>query len=192
MKDNVIALLLVLLTSVSVSATAAPYTPYTPYGGGYRNMPSQAETGTPAAILKEGVNKLTAFIRSGGAQNREQAMAYLEKDIAPYFDFAYMTRWSAGPAWRQMSPAQRAEMQQTIATSFLTTLAQSGAELVFQGAEPGDETCALLQLAILRHELLVVADRVLEPTTLVGEVAPGDLDQRPHVRHEVGAIRSDR
>ena len=53
MKDNVIALLLVLLTSVSVSATAAPYpytpyTPYTPYSGGYRSMPSQAETGTPA------------------------------------------------------------------------------------------------------------------------------------------------
>ena len=127
MKDKVIALLLVLLTSVSVSTTAAPYTPYTPYtpySGEYRGMPSRAETGTPAAILKEGVTKLTTFIRAGGAKNREQAMAYLEKDIAPYFDFAYMTRWSAGPAWREMSPAQRAEMQQTIATSFLTTLAQ--------------------------------------------------------------------
>ena len=72
MKDNVIALLLVLLTSVSISATAAPYTPYTPYSGGYRGMPSQAETGTPAAILKEGVTKLTAFIRAGGAQNRDE------------------------------------------------------------------------------------------------------------------------
>jgi phospholipid transport system substrate-binding protein len=124
MKDKAIALLLILLTSVSLAAAAAPYTPYTPYGGEYRGMPPQDEAGAPAALLKEGVNKLTSFIRSGGAQNRTQAMAYLEKDIAPYFDFAYMTRWAAGPAWREMNPAQRAEMQQTIATSFLTTLAQ--------------------------------------------------------------------
>ena len=124
MKDKATALLLILLTTVSVSATAAPYTPYTPYGGAYRGMPPQTETGTPAAILKEGVTKLTSFIRTGDAKNPAQAMAYLEKDIAPYFDFAYMTRWAAGPAWREMNPAQRAEMQQTITTSFLTTLAQ--------------------------------------------------------------------
>lgn len=121
MKDKAIALLLILLTSVSVTATAAPYTPYS---GEYRGRPTQAETGAPAALLKEGVTKLTAFIRTGGAQNRAQAIAYLEKDIAPYFDFAYMTRWAAGPAWREMNPAQRAEMQQKLTTSFLTTLAQ--------------------------------------------------------------------
>jgi phospholipid transport system substrate-binding protein len=125
MKDNVIAIFLVLLTSVSVSAPAAPYASYTPYAGAYRgHQPPQAETGTPAAILKDGVTKLTSFIRGGGAQNRAQAMAYLEEEIAPYFDFAYMTRWAAGPAWREMNAAQRAEMQEKLATSFLTTLAQ--------------------------------------------------------------------
>jgi phospholipid transport system substrate-binding protein len=131
MNDKVIALLLILLTSVSASAFAAPYSyysPYTPYGGPYggeyRHPEPQAEAGTPAAILKEGVTKLTAFIRGGGAQNRAQAMAYLEQEIAPYFDFAYMTRWAAGPAWREMNNAQRQEMQETITTSFLTTLAQ--------------------------------------------------------------------
>jgi phospholipid transport system substrate-binding protein len=130
MNDKVIALLLILFAFVSVSARAAPYTsysPYTPYGGPYggeyRGLAPQAETGTPAAILREGVTKLTAFVRNGGAQNRAQAIAYLEKDIAPYFDFAYMTRWAAGPAWRQMTNAQRLEMQDTITTAFLTTLA---------------------------------------------------------------------
>ena len=126
MKDKAIALVLILLTFVTVTAAAAPYTPYTPYSaysGEYRGMPSQAEAGAPATLLKNGVAKLTTFISSGGAQNREQAMVYLEKEIAPYFDFAYMTRWAAGPAWRQMNPAQRAEMQETIATAFLTTLA---------------------------------------------------------------------
>jgi len=129
MKDKAIALLLILLSSVSITSIAAPYTPYMPYsdmpyGGQYRGMAPQAETGTPAALLKQGVDKLTSFIQSGGAQNRPQTMAFLEKEIAPYFDFAYMTRWAAGPAWREMNPAQRAEMQETITTSFLTTLAQ--------------------------------------------------------------------
>jgi phospholipid transport system substrate-binding protein len=87
-------------------------------------MPPKAEAGMPAALLKEGVTKLTSFIRTGGGQDRAQAIAYLEKEIAPYFDFAYMTRWAAGPAWREMNPAQRAEMQQTLTSSFLTTLAQ--------------------------------------------------------------------
>jgi phospholipid transport system substrate-binding protein len=123
MKDKAIALLLILLTSVTVTATAAPYTP-TPYSGEYRDMPPKAETGTPAALLKDGVTKLTSFIRTGGGQDRAQAVAYLEKEIAPYFDFAYMTRWAAGPAWREMNPSQRAEMQQTLTSSFLTTLAQ--------------------------------------------------------------------
>jgi phospholipid transport system substrate-binding protein len=121
MKDKAIALLLILLTSVSVTATAAPYTPYS---GEYRGMPPKAEAGMPAALLKEGVTKLTSFIRTGGGQDRAQAVAYLEKEIAPYFDFAYMTRWAAGPAWREMNPSQRAEMQQTLTSSFLTTLAQ--------------------------------------------------------------------
>lgn len=131
MNDKVIALLLILLTCVSVSAAAAPYSSYSPYpsyhgpySGEYRGLAPQAETGTPAAILKEGVTKLTAFIHGGGAQNRAQAIAYLEKEIAPYFDFAYMTRWAAGPAWREMNSAQRGEMQETITTAFLTTLAQ--------------------------------------------------------------------
>ena len=129
MKDKAIALLLVLLSSVSITAIAAPYAPYMPYsdmpyGGQYRGMAPTTEAGTPAVLLKEGVSKLASFIRTGGAGNRAQAMAFLEKEIAPYFDFAYMTRWAAGPAWRQMNAAQRAEMQETITTSFLTTLAQ--------------------------------------------------------------------
>jgi phospholipid transport system substrate-binding protein len=43
--------------------------------------------------------------------------------IAPYFDFAYMTQWAAGPAWRNMNAAQRGKMEGELAKSFLTILA---------------------------------------------------------------------
>jgi phospholipid transport system substrate-binding protein len=35
-----------------------------------------------------------------------------------------MTRWAAGPAWRTMSPEQRAAMQSKLTSAFMTTLVQ--------------------------------------------------------------------
>ena len=111
MKTHFLAVVLILLTTVFTSANA------TPYGG-------TPQAATPPALLKEGINKLTGFIKSGNAANREQAIAFLDAEIAPYFDFAYMTRWSAGPAWRRMGAEQRARMQDQLTEAFMTTLVQ--------------------------------------------------------------------
>ncbi len=111
MKTHLLAAVLILITSIFTTANA------TPYGTG-------AQAGTPPALLQEGIGKLTSFIKSGKAANQEQAMAYLRHEITPYFDFAYMTRWAAGPAWRHMDPGQRAAMQAQLTQSFLTTLGQ--------------------------------------------------------------------
>jgi phospholipid transport system substrate-binding protein len=112
MKTHLLAAVLILFTTVFTTANAAPY-----YG-------TAAQAGTPPALLKEGIGKLTTFINSGQAANREQAMGYLKSEITPYFDFAYMTRWAAGPAWRKMDARQRSAMQSQLTQSFLTTLAQ--------------------------------------------------------------------
>ena len=111
MKTQLFAVVLILLTTVFTTANA-----------GYAGNVVQADT--PSVLLKQGIGKLTGFIKSGQAANRAQARAFLKTEIAPYFDFAYMTRWSAGPAWRRMGPEQRARMQEQLTESFLTTLAQ--------------------------------------------------------------------
>ncbi|MGB5306523.1 MAG: ABC transporter substrate-binding protein [Gammaproteobacteria bacterium] len=121
MKVKLFAVLMIVFTSAPLTATAA-YAPH--YPGNRPPMPAQAPAATPAAILKEGVNKLTAYIRSG-QQNRKQALGYLERDIAPYFDFAYMTRLAAGPQWRRMNQQQRTAMQRELTRAFLNTLAQN-------------------------------------------------------------------
>lgn len=110
MKTHLLAAVLILITSAFTTATAAPY--------------GSTAQGTPPALLKEGIGKLTTFIQSGKAADRGQAMAYLKNEITPYFDFTYMTRWAAGPAWRRMDAAQRARMETQLTQSFLTTLAQ--------------------------------------------------------------------
>jgi len=122
MKAKILAVLFLFVSTLSHSVSAAPYPSY--YQGGYPGMAPQSATSGPAAIVKTGINKLTRFIRSGAAQDREQAMAFLETDVAPYFDFKYMTRWAAGPAWRNMSPEQRASMQRQLTSAFMTTLVQ--------------------------------------------------------------------
>ena len=117
MKANFLAVFLLFAFALPHTATATPYFP-----NNYQN--TAADASRPGTIVRAGVEKLTRFIRSGQAQDRVQAMAFLETEVAPYFDFEYMTRWAAGPAWRSMSPEQRARMQSKLTNAFMTTLVQ--------------------------------------------------------------------
>ncbi|MGB5261271.1 MAG: ABC transporter substrate-binding protein [Gammaproteobacteria bacterium] len=119
MKAKTLAVFLLLSTTLSQAVIAAPYGP-----GMYRGpSPDKAVSTSPGAIVKDGISKLQRFIKSGRAQNREQALAFMATEIEPYFDFEYMTRWAAGPAWRRMSPQQRARVQRELKQSFMETLA---------------------------------------------------------------------
>ncbi|MGB5541719.1 MAG: ABC transporter substrate-binding protein [Gammaproteobacteria bacterium] len=121
MKAYRLALFLVLF-SVSAVISAAPYPPG--YTSSYpRHIIDKRTSTNPGAIVKAGVNKLTNFIKSGQAADRDQAIAFMTTEIEPYFDFEYMTRWAAGPAWSRMSPQQRAYMQDELKKSFMNTLA---------------------------------------------------------------------
>ena len=122
MKANLLAIFILLVSALSQTVTAAAYAPY--QSGNYPRMAPQTQSTAPAVIVKNGITKLTTFIQNGGAQDRARAMQFLETDIAPYFDFEYMTRWAAGPAWRQMSAEQRSNMQQQLTNSFMSTLVQ--------------------------------------------------------------------
>ena len=128
MKANFVAVVfLFFVTAFTQTAIAAPYPPG--YPGAYAPRAPHAThdkiaSANPGAIVKEGVTKLTDFIKSGRAKNREQALAFMETEIEPYFDFEYMTEWAAGSAWRHMSPQQRANMQAQLKNSFMNTLAQ--------------------------------------------------------------------
>jgi phospholipid transport system substrate-binding protein len=120
MKANLLAVLFVLVSTLAHTVNAAPYAPYHPP---YYPTP-QAESSVPATIVKTGITKLTEFIRSGGAKNPAQARIFLEAEVAPYFDFNYMARWAAGPAWRTMTAKQRSHLQAQITQAFMTTLVQ--------------------------------------------------------------------
>jgi len=124
MKVHRLAIFFVLF-SVSAVITAAPFPPgYTAgYTGYNRHAIDKFDSNNPGTIVRAGVAKLTNFIKSGRAADRDQAIAFMTTEIEPYFDFEYMTRWAAGPAWQHMSPQQRAHMQDELKKSFMNTLA---------------------------------------------------------------------
>lgn len=118
MKATFLSVVLVFISTFSLSVNAAPYSPYP------SNYPAPSlDIVAPATIVKTGITKLTDFIRSGAAKDPIKARTFLETEVAPYFDFNYMARWSAGPAWRTMTAEQRKTLQNRITQSFMTTLA---------------------------------------------------------------------
>ncbi|MCB1865090.1 MAG: ABC transporter substrate-binding protein [Chromatiales bacterium] len=87
--------------------------------------PAGATGGDPTAVLQDGIDRLTSFVRGGGAQNREAAMRFLDQEIAPSFDFEYMADWALGPMGRQMPPEAVSSVVQVIEGHLLSTLAQA-------------------------------------------------------------------
>jgi phospholipid transport system substrate-binding protein len=116
-----LAALTVLITS---NVSAAPNYGYG-YGQPYPGVPGamQQEAG-PGMVLREGMTKLLRFLRQPERPNPQVMAAFLENEIAPYFDFDYMADWASGPLKRQMNERQRAELAQKLKEMLLGTLAK--------------------------------------------------------------------
>lgn len=105
---------------VSASLFASPYYGYTP-----TTMPMQQQApADPGSQLREGMTKLLKFMRQPEKPNQQMIAMFLEKEIAPYFDFDFMASWAAGPLGRQMNGPQKAELARNIKQLLLGTLTE--------------------------------------------------------------------
>ena len=84
---------------------------------------TQAEP-SPAVLLSQGMGQLVKFMRRQPRPSGAEIAAYIDTQVAPYFDFAYMTRWVAGSRYRYMSEQQRGAMEASLTKMFLGALAQ--------------------------------------------------------------------
>ena len=93
--------------------------------GRYGFVPgAQVQKSGPAEILEQGLNRLIDFMSQEPRPGRKQQMMFVERQIAPYFDFAYMARWAGGQLWRQLDKRQRYQLQAQLKQQFLATLVQ--------------------------------------------------------------------
>jgi phospholipid transport system substrate-binding protein len=155
----------IILGGALLAAGAAQAQPYGPgpgpsYGYGpdsmqgqrtyYYGTPRQAQPGeqNPAAVLRDGMNKLVGFLKQDPKPDAARVSKFLEDEIASYFDFGYMARNAAGGAYRQMDDEQRQKLEAKLREMFLSAMAQRLAaydkqELDFlpprRGGQGGDE-----------------------------------------------------
>jgi len=92
------------------------------YGSGASQWTPRAEQNSPADMLRDGVQQLTRFLDS--KPNRGALTSYLDRMVAPWFDFDYMAQWAGGRRFQQMDERQQDELAVRIKTSFLEKMSQ--------------------------------------------------------------------
>jgi phospholipid transport system substrate-binding protein len=121
MKSNFLLATTLAFCTMAGSVAAAPV-PMGPSWAAPRSAPQQQAQANPAAILREGMTRLVAFLQKN--PNPAQISAFVDNQIAPYFDFSYMTQWVAGRNYRYMNQGQRRAMENKLKQMFLGALAQ--------------------------------------------------------------------
>ncbi len=77
----------------------------------------------PAVALRAGIDKLMAFLGQEPAPDAAQLSAFLNNEIAPFFDFDYMAKTAGGRLFERLSADQQAEITAGIKNSFLGKMA---------------------------------------------------------------------
>lgn len=89
---------------------------------------SQQQLVNPSVILRQGIDKLLAFLRQSEGPDAARLAFFLDREIAPYFDFAYMARWVAGSSYQGMTPRQRIRMEARLKRMFLGSMTENLAD----------------------------------------------------------------
>jgi phospholipid transport system substrate-binding protein len=117
-----------LLAGVLISgiAQAMPYGPGpVPGPGPYMAPPIPApSTNDPALALRAGMDKLLGFLNGSEPPSADALNSFLSEEIAPYFDFEYMTESAGGRLYERMQAEEQQSLVEKLKTSFLGKMAE--------------------------------------------------------------------
>jgi phospholipid transport system substrate-binding protein len=88
----------------------------------YGYPPARAGVNMPGEKLREGIDKITAYLANNQNRNPDALQAFVDKEMAPYFDFAQMSKWIAGRYYQYMDTAQRAAFEKTVEDMFMEAM----------------------------------------------------------------------
>lgn len=113
----------------------------------------------PDEVIRRGIDRLTGFLMGAQDPTPEALLGFLDREIAPSFDFAYMARWAAGPMYRRLSPQQHAQLTVTLRNMFLGALARN----------LGTYTRPLPQVDVFPARFAASRDQATVPTRVIAE-----------------------
>ena len=101
------ALLAVFCLSIGCTASAQQYPGNQVAGsaasdGGFPADPYYVAS--PDQVIRQGIDRLVGFLIGSGDPDPQAVHDFVELEIAPHFDFAYMSRWAAGPLVPPVEP----------------------------------------------------------------------------------------
>lgn len=107
---------------------------------GQNKSSEQQDIATPEVILRKAITALTEQFKSGVKQ--EQMLAFLKKEIVPYFDFSYMAQLAAGYSWNSLEEKQQLAFINQFQQTFFQALAGrvsnlSNPQIQFYPSRPG-------------------------------------------------------
>ncbi len=114
-----------LLIGVLCSGAALAAGPYGAAGPASVMPPMMApQAVNPAVTLRQGIDHLMQFLHTDPRPSAAELAGFLDHEIAPFFDFDYMSRAAAGPLLEQLGPEQQAAVSEQIRRSFLNKMAR--------------------------------------------------------------------
>lgn len=78
----------------------------------------------PAVALRAGVDRLLAFLRDENQPSPDALAAFLNAEIAPFFDFEHMAKSAGGRMYEMMDEGRRQALIDGIRQSFLGKMAE--------------------------------------------------------------------
>jgi len=83
-----------------------------------------SQMSNPARALRAGMDKLMTFLTAEQPPSQDALAGFLNTEIAPFFDFEYMTESAGGRLYERLGTDEQQAMVQDIKRSFLTKMAE--------------------------------------------------------------------
>ncbi len=109
----------------ALMAFAAPAQTPSPWAQPDTIVDEQVAPATPDQLLRQGIDRLSGFMMAGGGASPQRLRAFLDQQVAPYFDFDYMSQWAVGGYYRRLNATQKAALTQRLRELFLGALTRN-------------------------------------------------------------------
>lgn len=125
-KKVIITVLLFVtsLVSMLIQANSPVYSGYGMHAPQMRHSYRpiyQQQPASPVDILEHSINKILKLLAQQHLVNIAQLKNHLKNEMAPNFDFDYMSRWVAGKRYHKMNKEQQAFFKNKFTNVFLST-----------------------------------------------------------------------